>query len=410
MAQFFDELETRSPDERRGALERALSETVRFAWDRSDAWRKRLDEARIAPAGIRSLEDLPAIPVLTKDDLRRQQAAAPPFGGFLTTNLGDLPRMFVSPGPLYDPQHGEVDIGGFARGLYAAGIRPGMLVLNSFTYHLTPAGHALESGALAIGATVIPGGVGNTEQQVEVLRDCPVDGYIGTPSFLSILLERAPEWRFIRACVAAEKINEQDRASLERRGDSVRQVYGTADLGHIAAECEVAQGMHVTEDKLVEIVDPVSGAPAPTGGIGQVVVTTFSQIYPMLRFGTGDLSRWRTEEACECGRTSPRIDGVLGRVGEGVKVRGMFVYPHHVQGALSGVDGLGELVIDREGQQDVVVLRVAGDLGEDETEAIGHRFRELAKVRAVVERVGEGDIASPGVIRDVRDVWEGDEA
>jgi phenylacetate-CoA ligase len=402
----YDELETRSSEARSAAHEEALRATLRRCWERSRGNRRRLEGAGLDPNGVRGLEDLAALPVLSKDELFRRQREDPPFGGFLTVKPTELPRIFVSPGPLYDPQQQDDDIGGFARGLYAAGIRSGMLVLNTFAYHLTPAGHAFESAARTIGATVIPGGIGNTEQQVELLQDLGVEGYIGTPSFLSILMERTPTWGFSRAVVAAEKLTEEDRKTFEERGGRVRQIYGTADVGHIAAECESADGMHVTEDKHVEICDPDSGRPVDDEEVGEVVLTTFSAVYPLLRFGTGDLSRWLSAEACPCGRTSPRIAGVLGRVGAGVKVRGMFVYPHHLGAALGELGIAAELVVDREGPRDVLTLRVEDTVAEEDLREVARRLREVAKVRAEVEAVPRAQIEQEGAIRDVRTMWD----
>lgn len=407
---LYDELESREESARAADLDASVRDVVRHAWEHAPGWRRRLESAGVEPDAVTGVGDLPSVPVLSKDELREVQAREPLFGGFLAAPVEELACVFVSPGPIFDPQHGTEDIGGFARGLHAAGLRRGMLVLNTFAYHLTPAGRAFESGAQALGCSVIPAGVGNTDQQAEVLSRADVKGYVGTPSFLSILMERAPGWRFQHAAVAAEKMTEEDRRALESRGGTVRQLYGTADLGHLGAECSELHGMHVPEDKIIEVCDPITGEPVPDGDVGQVVVTTFSRTYPMLRLGTGDLSRYVPDDGtCACGRTSRRLDGVLGRIGAGVKVRAMFVYPHHVDMAIDGLDiNAAQLVVDRDGPRDTVFLRVAGAAADADVAArAAARLREVAKIRAEPVVVALGDIADDAPrIDDRRPMWD----
>ncbi len=394
MAPPFDDLETRDEETRRGDIEARLPGVLARAWERAPGWRRWLEAAGVQPADITSVHDLSLLPVLPKRRLQTMHAADPPFGGLLTVGLGEIPRLFMSPGPIYDPQHGRSDVGGFARALHAAGFGGGDIVLNTFSYHLTPAGHAFDSGAVSLGCVVVPAGVGNTEQQLQLLADVPVSGYIGTPSFLDILLTRAePPWRFRTALVAGERLTADLREQLEERsGGRVSQTYGTADLGLIAYECGARDGYHLGESHHVEICDPATGAPLPPGETGEVVVTTFSDIYPMLRLGTGDLSR-ELPAGCRCGRTSRRLEGVLGRVGPGVKVRGMFVYDHHVTQALGAT--AGRLVVSRDGNQDSAVLEVESPCAVPEAVLTG-AFRDAAKVRAEVRIVPAGTLPQGG--------------
>jgi len=385
--ELFDELERRSPVARSAGFDGRVREIVAHVQASSPAWRTRMAEAGIDPATVRCAADLPRIPVLSKAALHEAQVAEPPFGGFLAGDIAGL-RLFMSPGPIYEPV--ADDGGGFARGFFAAGLRRGDLVLNTFSYHLTPGGYALEAGALALGATVIPAGVGNTELAAGLLAALPVTGYAGLPSYLATLLGKAPEVTLRRAVVGAEKLTEVARSRLEERVETVRQLYGTADVGYLAGECREANGLHVTEDKLVTICEPSTGEPLPPGKTGEVVVTTFSPTWPLLRFGTGDLSAVIPEDGCPCGRTSPRLVGVLGRVGPGVKVRGMFVYDHHATAALEG--RRGRLVVGRTDGQDTLTFEVEGDVPAGEAAAIAERFRAAAKLRVEIVPAPAGSL------------------
>ncbi|UER53341.1 phenylacetate--CoA ligase family protein [Kineosporiaceae bacterium SCSIO 59966] len=397
--------ETRTPEQRREDQRQRIGALLTRLWDAAPAWRNRLEQAGLTPSELGTVDALSRLTPIAKSDLVTLQAKEPPFGGFFIGDLTASSRIFMSPGPIYDAQLGTTDIGGFARGLRAGGLTRGDIVLNTFAYHLTPAGHAFESGALSLGCVVIPAGTGNTEQQARLLKDVPVTGYMGTPSFLATLVERA-DWHFRTACVAAEKLTEDERAVLESRGGHVSQLYGTADLGYLAGECVARSGMHLTEDKVVEILDPTTGDPVTDGELGQVTVTTFSPTYPFLRLATGDLTRIVSREPCACGRTSPRIAGVLGRVGPGVKVRGMFVYEHQVGAALSrcGLDA-GRLVIGRTAGQDTLTLQIAEPLGAQQEAELVRVLREEIKLRADVEIVSELDPQSPLLV-DAREIWQ----
>lgn len=402
---LHDPEETRRPEERREDQQQRVTALLANLWDAAPAWRRRLEGSNVSPADFGDPDVLTRLAPVAKSDLAALQMEDPPFGGFFIGDLSASSRIFMSPGPIYDAQLGTSDIGGFARGLRAGGLTRRDIVLNTFAYHLTPAGHAFESGALSLGCVVVPAGTGNTEQQARLLKDLPVTGYMGTPSFLGTLIERA-DWRFKTACVAAEKLTEDERAVLESRGGHVSQLYGTADLGYIAGECEARAGMHLTEDKVIEILDPATGQPVSEGEIGQVAVTTFSPTYPFVRLTTGDLTRVVSSEVCQCGRTSTRIAGVLGRVGPGVKVRGMFVYEHHVRAALSrhGL-ALGRLVIRRTAGQDTLTLEIVESLSDELQADLLRTLRDEIKLRAEIEIVPEIDADAPQLV-DAREIWQ----
>ncbi|TSD62390.1 phenylacetate--CoA ligase family protein [Aeromicrobium piscarium] len=393
-------LQRRSHEERVDDHAQRLREVITIASEASEGWRTRL-----VAAGVKVDEpgpiDVSKLPVLRKADLLERQAARPPLGGFTTKPLHEFARVFMSPGPIFDPLD-FADEWGFGEGLHVAGFAGGDVVLNAFSYHLTPAGHAFEQGASRLGATVIPAGTASTEQIATVIRALRPTAFIGTPSHLRILTDRTG-WRFSRAAVSGEKMSETDRAVLEHSGGSIRQIYGTADVGYVAAECEFADGLHVSEFLDVEIVDPEGDVEVPDGEIGELVVTNFATGYPMLRFGTGDLSRVASRDTCRCGRTGPRLEGILGRSGPGTKVRGMFVYPHLVTDALNRSNlSAGQLVITRENGEDVLVLRadVPAD-DEKRIETIRRVFRDVIKLSMTVESVATVSPTDP-VLLDER--------
>jgi phenylacetate-CoA ligase len=320
---------------------------------------------------------------------------AAPFGG--------LRRVFQSPGPLLVPQGAEADYWRFAQSLFAAGFRAGDLVLCSVSYHLSPLGHIFDDAAAGLGCPVLPGGVGNTELQVGLLHSTGAVGYLGTPSFLKILLEKAAElgWRpgaglgLRKALVAAEMLPESLRAAIERQGVSVRQAYGTADLGLLGYECPEKRGMHVPESAIVEIVDPATGQPLPAGEPGEVLATVDRRTYPLLRIGTGDLSAL-DESACTCGRTSPRLVRIMGRIGDAVKVRGMFVHPRQVDEVLSRFPEVQrcQLVVTNVQHRDQLAIRVEAETASaDLGRRVEAELRQVIKVRGEVELVPAGTIA-----------------
>ena len=380
------------------------AEAVSVGYTNTHEIRKRLAGARVWPQDVKSVADLDSIPVLEKDDLPELQAARPPFGGLLSYRAGTLRRIYRSPGPINDPQGDRDDFWRVAPAASAAGFGAGDVVLNSFSYHLTPGGLMLDAGLRKLGCTVIPGGVGNSAAQVEIACSAGATGYTGTPQFLLTLLERAVEMErrlpFRRALVTGAPLPPKLRARLryEFRVD-VYEAYGTADAGMLGYECAEKDGWHVAPEIVVELLVPGDDRPAADGEAGQVVVTSPNEIYPLVRFGTGDLSAWN-REPCRCGRTSHRLVGFLGRVGEGVKVKGMFVHPRELAGALEGDAGVARyqaVVTEGAGGVDVFTVRVEAapgcELGDGEVAALGARIREAVKVRPVVEVVGAGEIA-----------------
>ncbi|MDE2975704.1 MAG: AMP-binding protein [Gemmatimonadota bacterium] len=377
---------------------------VRFGCAHTREIRMRLAKAGVRPEDVGGVDGLAAIPVLEKDDLPGLQSERPPFGGMLARRAEALKRIYRSPGPINDPEGDRGDFWRVAPAAWAAGFRAGDVVLNSFSYHLTPGGLMLDAGLRALGCTVIPGGVGNSAAQVEIARAAGATGYAGTPQFLLALLERDRETGrgalFRRALVTGAPLPPALRARLQDEfGVDVRQSYGTADAGTLGYECEAKDGWHVAPEIVIEVLVPGGDRPAPEGEAGQVVVTSPNEVYPLVRFGTGDLSAWN-REPCACGRTSHRLAGFLGRVGEGVKVRGMFVHPRELAGALAGdpkVARYQAVVTEDAGGGDVFTVRVEAApgcrLGDDEVGALGARIREAVKVRPVVEAVGAGEIA-----------------
>jgi phenylacetate-CoA ligase len=323
----------------------------------------RLTEAGLVPDDLVDVAAVDRIPVLSKDDLIDLQAKDPPFGGHLAPGTA-VRRIFQSPGPLYEPEPDVADHWRAAPALRAAGFGPADTVLNCFGYHLSPAGVMFEQGALALGCRVVPAGVGNFDLAVRAARDLSATAYIGLPSYLKALLEKAeeaggPPLRFERAMVTAEPLPPSLRSWLEERVPVVRQMYGTAESGNLGFECEAASGLHVPDDALVEVCSLDNGAPRLDGGEGQVVVTVFSPHYPLVRFGTGDLSAFAAGD-CPCGRPTPRLVGWLGRTGEAVKVRGMFLHPRQVTAVMARVPAVAayRFLIDRVDHRDVLRCEV----------------------------------------------------
>ena len=374
----------------------------------------RLKSAGMSAGDVAGVADLRAIPVLAKDDLPTLQAADPPFGGMLAVAAGSLARIFRSPGPISDPQGTGDDFWRFATALRAAGFRPGDVVLNSFSYHLTPGGLMLDGGLRAVGCAVIPGGVAATTAQIEAARAAGATGYTGTPQFLLTLLERAEEsggpHGFERALVTGAPLPPSLRARLQDGfGVDVYQAYAAADTGLLGYECAEKDGWHVAPGVVVEVLVPGDDRPAAEGEAGQVVVTSPNKIYPLVRFGTGDLSAWK-RAPCPSGRPRPRLAGFLGRVGEGVKVKGMFVHPRELAAALGSDAAVAryQAVVSGDGAHDVFTVQVEAARGAvvDEAE-LAARIREAVKIRPVVVMVPTGIIpADPRPLVDAREQLE----
>ncbi|MXY29780.1 MAG: phenylacetate--CoA ligase, partial [Gammaproteobacteria bacterium] len=372
--------------------DRLAARAVAYGAEHSTEIGRRLAGAGMSPGDVAGVADLQAIPVLAKDDLPALQAADPPFGGMLTVAAGSLARIYRSPGPISDPQGTGDDFWRFAMALRAADFRPGDVVLNSFSYHLTPGGLMLDGGLRAVGCAVIPGGVAATTAQVEAARAAGATGYTGTPQFLLTLLERAQDLGrplgFERALVTGAPLPPSLRARLQDGfGVDVYQAYGTADTGLLGYECAEKDGWHVAPEVVVEVLVPGDDRPAADGEAGQVVVTSPNEVYPLVRFGTGDLSAWKRAPR-PGGRHGPRLAGFLGRVGEGVKVKGMFVHPRELAATLASDPSVAryQAVVTADGARDVFTVRVEAAPGAvvDKT-VLTARIREAVKVRPVVE-------------------------
>ena len=403
---FFDSaLETMTAEARAAYRAARVADVLRVAWDRTPHFPQRLKAAGLALGDLKTPKHLARLPVLRKAGLPELQRQTPPFGGLLAVPVESLRRIFVSPGPIYDPFGPGPDYSRLARAFYAAGFRKGDIVLNTFAYHLTPAGAMCEDALTALRCVVIPGGVGNTDTQVKLIHDLQATGYTGTPSFLATILERAGEmgievqkaWRLQVAFVSGAMLPESLRADLSKKyGMRVRQAYATADLGLIAYECPRQEGMHLALDLIVEICDPQTGQPLPAGSTGEVVVTTFDEVYPLIRFGTGDLSALNPAP-CSCGRTAPRLTRILGRADEVTKVRGMFVHPGQIDEVIARFPEVKryQVVVTRKGNDDDLLLRVethAREAPYGMDEAILTALREGIKLRARLEYVPDGAI------------------
>ena len=373
-----------------------VATTLRNAAPRNRALAERLADAHLSAGDIYDVASLANLPILTKDALLDQQHADPPFGGLLSN--GARPRrIFQSPGPIYEPEPVGSDPWGFGEALEAAGFDESDTVLNAFGYHLSPAGAMFEQACFAVGAVVVPAGVGSKDLQIAASVDLGATAYVGTPSYLKSLLDHAEatrtKLRYRRAFVTGEPLPPSLRTSLERQIAVLREGFGTAETGCLAFECEAVDGMHVASGTLVQICDLTTGQPVYDDREGQVVVTRADTDYPIVRFGTGDLSAWIQSE-CPCGRVTPRLQGWLGSVGDAVKVRGMFLHPRQVAGALAGLPGLVDyrLEIDRHDHHDRIRLLVlkAPDAEPDRIGAmVEDRFRNGMRLSCDVEVVNE---------------------
>jgi phenylacetate-CoA ligase len=409
MADHFDTLETRDPELREREQLARLARQIAHAKAKAPAFARML--AAVDPAAVATRAALAQLPVTRKSELAALQEANRPFGGFAATRWGDARRVFASPGPIYEPEGACPDYWRLARPLFAAGFRKGDLVHNCFSYHFTPAGSMLETGAHALGCTVFPGGIGQTEQQVQAMADLKPDGYVGTPSFLKIILDKADEMGvrltgLAKALLSGEAFPASFRDALLARGIAGYQVYASADLGAIAYESEAREGLIADEGVLVEIVRPGTGDPVAPGEVGEVVVTTlFNADYPLIRFGTGDLSAVLPGTS-PCGRTNLRIRGWLGRADQTTKVKGMFVHPAQVAAIAARHPEIGKarLVVDNDDGADRMTLNVEVAANRSSnTDAIVASIREITKLRGEVAFRAPGELPNDGkVIDDVR--------
>jgi phenylacetate-CoA ligase len=405
----YDFLETREPAQREAETFANLPELIRRAMG-APGWAKHL--AGIDPTAAVSREALAKLPVLRKSDLPRLQAEAPPFGGFNVTPPGKSKRLLMSPGPIFEPEGRGKDFANVGRAMFAAGFREGQVVLNCFSYHLTPGAWMFESGAEAIGCAVIPGGVGNTEQQVDAIARLKPNGYTGTPDFLKILLDTAQASgkdasSLKRGLVSGAALPPSLRQELATRGVEVLQCYAAAETGVVAYETPAREGLVLNEEIIVEIVRPGTGDPVPEGDVGEVVVTTFNPDYPMIRLATGDLSAVLAGRS-PCGRTNTRIKGWMGRADQTTKVKGMFVRPEQIAELAKRHSELGRLrlVVTREAEQDVMTLHAEIARAEAAlSDAVAASLQAVTKLKGSVKLVPPGTLANDGkVIADERPV------
>jgi len=411
MSAHYDALETRSPAEREAALLAALPQQVAHAQKNSPAFAASL--AGIDAKSVTTRAALAKLPVIRKYELLAQQQAqraSNVFGGFSAIGFGKaMPRVFASPGTIYEPEGARADYWRMARAVYAAGFRSGELIHNCFSYHFTPAGSMMETGAHAIGCTVFAGGTGQTEQQVQAMAELKPAGYIGTPSFLKIIVEKAAELNIAlpsvkKALVSGEAFPPSLRDWLAERGIAGYQCYATADLGLIAYETEAREGLVLDEGVIVEIVRPGTGDPVPEGEVGELVVTSLNPDYPLIRFGTGDLSAVLSGQ-CPTGRTNTRIKGWMGRADQTTKVRGMFVHPGQVAEVVKRFPEIqrARLVVTGEMANDQMCLKVEAKDVEGLAQKIGDAVRDITKLRADVSFVTAGSLPNDGkVIEDAR--------
>ena len=404
----FDQLERRAPEERDRQMLAALPDLVRRAIAGAPATAERL--AGIDPAGVTSCAALAALPVLRKSDLSERQRASPPFGGLTATASAELAKIFMSPGPILEPEGTRPDYWRFGRAMYAAGFRRGDVIHNAFAYHLTPAGSIIESGARALGCPVIPAGTGQTELQLTAIARVRPAAYAGTPSFLKILLERGRADGVNTSCLTKALVGGEafPRSLAEwfetEFGVRAYQSYGTADLGLIAYETPPRDGLVIDEGVLVEIVRPGTGDPVPPGEVGEVVVTTFNPDYPLIRFATGDLSALLPGQS-PCGRTNRRLRGWLGRADQTTKVKGMFVYPGQIGEIARRHPEVGKarLVVERHDHVDRMTLFCeVGARPEGLAEAIASTLTSITGLRGDVALAAPGELANDGKVIDDR--------
>lgn len=395
-------------------IDERIHAQIAQAYANAPATRSRLDDAGVTPDDIQGVADLAKIPVLPKDDLVGLQQADPPFGGLLAVPLADIRHIFFSPGPLYEPDagHDPSILAMAAEALRRSGFGPGDVVLNTLSYHLVPAGLLLDEALTGLGCTVVPGGVGNTELQVKLLADLAITGYVGTPSFLLTLLQKAVELgapvKLSKALCTAEPLFPHTRQQIVERGLTVGNAYATAELGFLAVDTAGARQMVLLPEPVVQVIDPETGGDVPPGTPGEVVVTNFNRAYPLIRIGTGDMGILLDPQPGSS-QQAERAIILVGRSGEAKKVRGMFVHPNQLRFAigqlLPGVAVQGAVSHDGEGKDFFAVRMAADDNGKGD--AIADAVRQVSRLRVDrVDFLGTDGLepSAPGMV-DER-VWE----
>lgn len=415
---YFDELETMSPEAREKYRNEKLQETIDLAYRQAPLTRGIMDRAGVKPSQVRTVKDLELLPITRKNDLIEAQKASPPYGGLLMTPVEEVERVFISPGPVYEYQ--ESGIQWFARSFYAAGFRKGDVAVNTFTYHMSPAGMLFHEGLRQCGATVVVMGTGNTDVLIKAMLDLRVTGFVGTPTFLMTVIKRAEEMghQFSRdfavkkAWFTGEMLPASIRKVLEETyGIATFQAYAVTEPGGaIAYECPEKNGMHLMDEYIVEIVDPQTGKQLGPGETGEIVVTPIrSKSWGLVRFGTGDLSSLAVE-ACPCGRTAHKITGIAGRTGDAVKVRGMFIVGKQAEQVITSFEPVAgfRITVDRRGNRDEMNLQVELNTpGVDREKLAGEinrKFQDACRVKLDgIEFVEPGTIPEPHkTIDDIR--------
>ncbi len=420
--EYFDKLEVMTPEKRRQYQDKALAQTIGNAYKNAPAVKELLDGAGVAPSQIKTLKDLEKLPVTRKTDLIEMQKNNPPYGGLSAIPPQDVERVFLSPGPVYEPiQHSGIKW--FAKSFWAAGFRKGDLVINTFTYHMSPAGILFHEAIRDCGATAIPMGTGHTEILIKTMLDLGVNGFVGTPSFLMTVIKQAEEagynfckdFRVERAWFTGEMLSPSIRKTLEEDYKiDTRQAYAVTEPGGaIAYECSLKDGMHFMDEYIIEIIDPETGKQLEPGKVGEVVVTpVHNKTWGLIRFGTGDLSAYKAD-ACPCGRTAAKLIGIVGRASDAVKVRGMFVVAKQVEKVFAEFEMVSrfQIIVDRQAQRDELLIKV--ELKDDSIDKdilagdINARFQSVCVVRAdSVEFVAEDGIPADCKIITDRRTWK----
>jgi len=420
--EFFDELEVMPPEAREQYLNQRLSETVDHAYRHAPVVKERFDKAGVRPAQVRTIKDLEKIPIIRKTDLIDSQRANPPYGGFLAIPPEDINRVFISPGPVYEPiQHPGIKW--FAKSFWAAGFRKGDVVINTFTYHMSPAGILFHEAIRDCGASVVVMGTGNTEIQIQTMYDLKVTGFAGTPTFLMTIIKRAEEMGYDfrrdfslrRAWFTGEMLPASVRKTLEEEYQiSTAQAYAVTEPGGaIAYECRQKAGMHLMDEYVVEIVDPHTGKQLGPEEIGEIVVTPIhNKVWGLIRFGTGDMSSYITEP-CPCGRTANRLVGIVGRTGDAIKVRGMFIVAKQAEQVVLSFEPISkfQMVVRRAGQRDEMTLNIElkdetidkGKLADD----LNDRFQNLCRVKIdKIQFIEKGTIPEDGKTMVDERTWD----
>lgn len=412
---IFSRKEVLDESERKQYYLIQLKELLRYAYRYSEDVKKRFDRAQFDVNKFKELSDLKHIPILKKKELIFLQSMGPRLGGLLTKDLGELRRIFMSPGPIFDPEDRSDDYWGWTEGFYASGFRSGDIAQITFNYHMAPAGLMFEEPLRNLECSVVPTGPGSTNTQLEIMQKLRVSGYVGTPSYLMHLAQKAEEAGhnlrkdlFLEvAFVTGEKLTEKMRATMEKKFDLImRQGYGTADVGCIGYECYHREGLHVANRAFVEICHPDTGIPLKDGEVGEIVVTAFNKTYPLIRLATGDLA-YVDRTPCPCGRTSPRLGGIVGRVDTTARIKGMFVYPHQVEQVISKFEEIKrwQIEVTNPGGIDEMTLYVeATDFQQGEE--LLHMFRERIKLRPGLKILAPG--ALPPNIKPIEDkrTWD----